>query len=55
MLEEVEDFYEPEQRTCLACDGILRTFSLLVCAECLGDGCDQFLDLVDDEEETPTH
>jgi hypothetical protein len=33
----------PRKEECLACGEKLRTASLLVCSECLGEGCELFL------------
>lgn len=34
---------EDKKSHCLACNAELRNHSILICAECLGDECDEFL------------
>jgi len=43
-LKETIDMDE-NQPICLACGSELRSFSILICAECLEDECDEFLKL----------
>lgn len=50
--DEEEDFEmvsldEGTPAACMACGGKLKTASLLICKECLGDECEQFLSLVE--------
>ncbi len=43
--------YQNKQSHCLGCGDVLRRFSLLVCAECLGDECRKFLELTQEMKE----
>jgi len=44
---EAVDLDEGNPSSCMACGGRLKSASLLICRDCLGDECEQFLSLVE--------
>ncbi len=50
-INELSELNEkPEKPSfCYGCGQVLRSYSLLVCSECLSGECDKFASLVEDE------
>ncbi|HLG26491.1 MAG TPA: hypothetical protein VI423_01765 [Paenisporosarcina sp.] len=43
---ELELKEEEKPSTCYGCGQVLKTFNMLICAECLNGECEQFVKLV---------